>query len=123
LIFLVKKASISAGFSGRHVKQMNSKKAGFGGSRGGIEILARCLTWALEKSQDSRAKMTTATLPGKVTTETKMTSNGHVSIDPDFYWVKLCSNCVDADFVLQADQEEPHRTRRQLIQKAHPEVY
>ena len=22
----------------------------------------------------------------------------------------------------QADQEEPHRTRRQLIQKAHPEV-
>jgi len=37
----------------------------------------------------------------------------------DFYWVcGLQLKCAD----VQADQEEPHRTRRQLIQKAHPEV-
>lgn len=37
----------------------------------------------------------------------------------DFFWVRPATLCYSLS---QADQEEPHRTRRQMIQKAHPEV-
>lgn len=49
-----------------------------------------------------------------------MSSPSNISEQLDFYWVYRFNSIWLTYF--QADQEEPHRTRRQLIQKAHPEV-